>query len=66
MARKMRFSDRNVSRLRVEKSEYTVWNTPFGTHGSQVLACGSGPPVTGHLSYSTVVTDPRNVTLSVR
>ena len=27
MARKMRLSDRNVAQLRVEKSEYTVWDT---------------------------------------
>ena len=27
MARKMRLSDRNVARLRVEKSEYTVCRT---------------------------------------
>ena len=40
MARKMRFSDRNVSRLRVEKSEYTVWDTRITGLGVRVRPSG--------------------------
>ena len=40
MARKMRLSDRNISRLRVEKSEYTVWDTRITGLGVRVRPSG--------------------------
>ena len=40
MARRMRLSDRNVSRLRVEKSEYTVWDTRVTGLGVRVRPSG--------------------------
>ena len=36
MARKMRLSDRNVARLRLEKSECTVWDTRITSLGVRV------------------------------
>ena len=40
MARKMRLSDRNVARLRVEKSEYTVWDTRITGLGVRIRPTG--------------------------
>ena len=40
MARKMRLSDRNVAQLRVEKSEYTVWDTRVTGLGVRVRPSG--------------------------
>ena len=40
MVRKMRLSDRNVSRLHVEKSEYTVWDTRIAGLGVRVRPSG--------------------------
>ena len=40
MARKMRLSDRNVAQLRVEKSEYTVWDTRITGLGVRVRPSG--------------------------
>ena len=40
MARKMRFSDRNVSQLRVEMSEFTVWDTRVIGLGVRVRPSG--------------------------
>ena len=40
MARKMRFSDRNVSQLRVEMSEFTVWDTRVTGLGVRVRPSG--------------------------
>ena len=40
MARRMRLSDRNVSQLRVERSEYTVWDTRMTGFGVRVRPTG--------------------------
>ena len=40
MARKMRLSDRNVAQLRVEKSEYTIWDTRITGLGVRVRPSG--------------------------
>ena len=40
MARRMRLSDRNVSRLRVEKSEYSIWDTRIIGLGVRVRPSG--------------------------
>ena len=40
MTRRMRLSDRNVARLRAERSEYTVWDTRTGGLGVRVRPSG--------------------------
>ena len=40
MARRMRLSDRNVSRLRVERSEYSIWDTRIIGLGVRVRPSG--------------------------
>lgn len=40
MTRRMRLSDRSVSRLRAEKTEYTVWDTRVADLGVRVRPSG--------------------------
>ena len=52
MARRMRLSDRNVAQLRVEKAEYTVWDTHMPNLGVRVRPSGPMPRGSGRSAFS--------------